>query len=289
MISPLASALILKSAPGSSIQDLGRVGQADFGVPISGAMDQRSMLWINHLLQNHKNDAVLEISQPGFSIQFSSPTRIALAGATVTIKVNGSEVKSSGLVTIKAKDLLEIGAFSSGSRVYLGIKFGFQSEEILNSRSFYGGLTKTSQLSKGEKLTYFTEFQDSPTHHAMPKWSPDWYFSEILQAYPGPDFPLLTEEVKEKLLSQTFTISQLSNRMGIQLSELLENNLPEQATNPVFPGTVQLTSGGKLILLLRDAQVTGGYPRILHLDEESQWIITQKTPGSRIGFKLKKP
>jgi allophanate hydrolase subunit 2 len=48
--------------------------------------------------------------------------------------------------------------------------------------------------------------------------------------------------------------------MGIQLTELLENKLPELPTNPVFPGTVQLTSGGKLVILLQDAQVTGGYP-----------------------------
>ncbi len=98
----------------------------------------------------------------------------------------------------------------------------------------------------------------------------------------------MKESLKEKLLNQAFRISQQSNRMGVQLLELLENDLPELPTNPVFPGTVQLTSGGKLVILLKDAQVTGGYPRILQLAEESQWMMAQKKPGNRIKFKLKK-
>ena len=75
--------------------------------------------------------------------------------------------------------------------------------------------------------------------------------------------------------------------MAIQLVELLPNSLPEMATAPVFPGTVQLTSGGKLIVLMKDAQVTGGYPRILQLEEQAISILAQKKPKEKIKFSLK--
>ena len=74
--------------------------------------------------------------------------------------------------------------------------------------------------------------------------------------------------------------------MGIQLEELVSNQLEEVPTNPVFPGTVQLTPGGKIIVLMRDAGVTGGYPRILQLTEEGQSILAQKKLGESIRFQL---
>jgi biotin-dependent carboxylase-like uncharacterized protein len=286
MSKEMAIATVLKTGPGCSVQDLGRRGQANFGIPISGALDMKSYTWVNHILQNEVYNAVLEIAQPGFQLQFDLPTSIALAGAQAIIRLNGEEIDGTNLISIKPNDVLEIGGFLVGARVYIGIRYGFKSSKVLGSRSFYAGLTEDSYLSKGDKIKYFADPQAAPVLNAKAKWSTEWLQKEEIIAYPGPDFNLLSETLKEKLLSQTFRISQQSNRMGVQLLELLENNLPELPTNPVFPGTVQLTSGGKLVILLKDAQVTGGYPRILQLAEESQWIMAQKKPGQMIRFSL---
>lgn len=286
MSKEMAIATVLKTGPGCSVQDLGRRGQANFGIPISGALDMKSFTWVNHILQNEVYNAVLEIAQPGFQLQFDLPTSIALAGAQAIIRLNGEEIDGTNLISIKPNDVLEIGGFLLGARVYIGIRYGFKSPKVLGSRSFYAGLTEDSYLSKGDKIKYFADPQAAPVLNAKAKWSTDWFQKEEIIAFPGPDFHLLSEDLKEKLLSQTFRISQQSNRMGVQLLELLENNLPELPTNPVFPGTVQLTSGGKLVILLKDAQVTGGYPRILHLSDESQWILAQKRPGDKIIFQL---
>lgn len=288
MSGEIGIATVLRTGPGASVQDLGRRGNSKFGVPSSGVLDLRSFRWINHLLQNQENDAVLEISQPGFSIQFDSVTLIALAGASANVKLNGQEIENSGLIFIKRNDILEIGAISYGARIYLGIRFGFKSEKVLGSRSFFEGLTSASQLSKGAKIPYSPDFKSTPVYNAKAKWSGEWYRTEKVLAYPGPDFSLLSDMLKEKLRNETFRISQFANRMGIQLHELLENDLSELPTNPVYPGTVQLTSGGKLIILLKDAQVTGGYPRILQVCEESQWVLAQKRPGDLIQFELLK-
>jgi len=76
--------------------------------------------------------------------------------------------------------------------------------------------------------------------------------------------------------------------MAIQLEEPFPNQLSEIYTAPVYPGTVQLTPGGKIICLLSDAQVTGGYPRILQIHEEDIRKLAQKKPGITIKFKLLK-
>lgn len=287
MSKELAIATVVKTGPGSSVQDLGRRGQANLGIPISGVLDWKSFTWVNHILQNEAYNAVLELSQPGFQIQFDLPTCIAVAGAKATLKLNGQQIEHRQLISISQKDMLEVGAFISGARVYIGIRFGFKSPKVLDSRSFYPGLTDDSHLSKGDKIKYFSDSQETTVLNAKAKWTVDWFQTKEIWAYPGPDFHLLGEPIREKLVAETFKISQLSNRMGVQLLELLENDLPELPTNPVFPGTVQLTSGGKLVILLKDAQVTGGYPRILQLTEESQWIIAQKRPGDTIIFKVK--
>ena len=289
MSKEMAIATILKTGPGSSIQDLGRKGLANYGIPHSGAMDMKSFAWVNHILQNEVYNAVLEISQPGFHIQFDSATCVALAGAQAEIRLNGTVMGGVNFLSIKPKDILEIGAFLTGARVYLGVRFGFKSPKVLESRSFYSSLTDVGFLYKGDKIKYFNDSNATPILNAKAKWSTEWFQTDHIQAFPGPDFHLLKVETKEKLLSEPFRISQQSNRMGIQLLELLENKLPELPTNPVFPGTVQLTSGGKVIILGQDAQVTGGYPRILQLTDLAKSILAQKKPGNTITFKLKKP
>lgn len=282
------SALILRTGPGSSIQDQGRFLGSHYGIPSSGVMDQKSLRWVNHVLQNSPNDAVLEISSPGFTIQFDCTTLISIAGATSVVKVNSKEEGNPSLIGIQAGDILEIGGFITGSRIYLGIKGGFLSPLFLGSRSFFLPVTGQSMLKKGDILEYdsYIPFSKSPAQ-AKPRWSSSWLEEFEVKAFPGPDWNLLSPDQQEKIRKTEFHLSKLSNRMGIQLEELVENTLPEIPTNPVFPGTIQLTSGGKLLLLMRDAGVTGGYPRILQLPDESVSLLSQKSPGQSIRFIIK--
>ncbi|WP_425638339.1 biotin-dependent carboxyltransferase family protein [Algoriphagus yeomjeoni] len=288
MIRDIGYMKILKTGPGTSIQDLGRVGFAQFGVPNSGVLDLRSFAWVNYLLQNEESDAALEICQPGLKVQFGSPTLICLAGAKVAIKLNGNVLSNPNLLPIQANDLLEIGSMEIGAVLYLGIKNGFQTEKIMNSRSWFGGITQSDFAKKEERISYFTN-QEIPKFTASKvKRDTSWLQEKIITAYPGPQWDLLDKHSQEKLETSEFTISDLKNRMAIQLTELLPNNIPEMATAPVFPGTVQLTSGGKLLVLMKDAQVTGGYPRILQLTENAISLIAQKKPQEKIKFSVKK-
>ena len=74
--------------------------------------------------------------------------------------------------------------------------------------------------------------------------------------------------------------------MAYQLHEKFTHSLPPIWTCPVIPGTVQCTPDGSMIILMRDSQITGGYPRLLQLTERSIQLISQKTTNSKIQFKI---
>ena len=104
--------------------------------------------------------------------------------------------------------------------------------------------------------------------------------------YKGPEYDLLNKQAKEKLNNINFTISKENSRMGYRLEEHIDNKLGSMLTSSVLPGTIQLTPSGKLIILMRDCQVTGGYPRILQLTEKSINRLSQKSTGDSFSFKI---
>ena len=281
----LGKAVLLRCPAGTSLQDEGRLAGAQFGIPTAGAMDQKSFRWANHILQNSSNAVALEMAQPGLRIQFDQVCQIALAGAQVAVSLNQTPLSNSTLISIAAGDLLEIGAFLAGSRLYLCIQGGFQVERYLGSGSDFESITSPSKRSTQEVLSYLA-IPQSNSLGAKPKWETSWFESPEIEAYRGTDWALLSSEQQELIHSSIFHVSKFSNRMGIQLEELVPNQLEDLPTNPVFPGTVQLTPGGKIIVLMRDAGVTGGYPRILHLTEDGQSKLAQKRVGDPIRFQL---
>lgn len=289
MIKDWTFAKILATGPGTSIRDLGRVGYAQYGVPVSGPADLQAFQWNNHLLQNKPNDAQLEVNQPGFKIQFLAPTLISISGAISKVNLNNKIINNTGLQGINFNDILEIGNIELGSIVYVGVKYGFQTEQILRSRSHLKGITKTFQIAKGEEIPYFTN-QEIPKFNRLShvKWNSQYLSEEIVRVFAGPEWDQLLPLIQESLLNQSFHISPMKNSMAVQLEELIPNEIPGIASAPVTPGTIQLTSGGKLLCLLQDAQVTGGYPRILQIMEDDLRILAQKKPGQKLRFLLVK-
>ena len=108
-----------------------------------------------------------------------------------------------------------------------------------------------------------------------------------LEVSKGPEYDLLDSVSQQNITKQLFTISSLNNRMAYQLEEKIVHRLPEIWTSPVLPGTVQLTPIGTLIILMRDAQVTDGYPRVLQLSNSALNIVAQKRKKDILDFTLK--
>lgn len=281
----MAEVEILQPGLFSTIQDLGRFGYMHFGVPTSGAMDMQAAALANALLQNEKDAAVLEVTQLGPKMTFSAPTTVVITGATLSPTLDGVAMSNNKVYKVKKGSLLSFGKRILGCRAYLAIKGGFNTGIVLNSRSWYAPITEKSRLEKGMLLPYNSFSEADETGYSSVKQY-DYFRESVLDVFPGPEYHRLSDIQKKRLQKWHFSIGRNSNRMGIQLEEIFENNLESILTGPVVPGTVQLTPGGRLIVLMRDAQTTGGYPRILQLSEKAINVLSQKIQGDGFQFRL---
>lgn len=277
---------VLKAGIFTTIQDYGRVGFAAVGVPVSGAMDSYSANFANFILNNGLENSVLEITFGGSSFQFLEKTMICISGGDFSPTINNNPIQLNKRIIIQQNDILSFGKVNYGVRCYLAIKGGFLTVKKLGSRSFYQNITKDFILRKNDLLSYHKNELNLLSSQTAVKTNKNHFESQFLKCYKGPEFYLLNAHQQEKLLTQLFSISKDNSRMGYKLNGILENELPQILTSAVLPGTVQLTPSGNLIVLMRDCQVTGGYPRVLQLSSASINRLAQKTTNHALQFSL---
>jgi biotin-dependent carboxylase-like uncharacterized protein len=271
----------------SSIQDEGRVGYRNQGVPISGAMDLISARFANSLLDNSLDNAVLEMTIIGAKLLFKSNTIIAITGADMSPKINNQKVLNYKTYEILEGDILSFGKLLVGARSYLGVKGGIQSEFKLNSRSQFTNITQDNRIHKNERIeinTLTASFEVERRGKIKNKLQ--FFETNKIEVFPGPEFGLFSKEEQIKLLNTNFTVSNNSNRMGYQMEEHVVCHSNSMLTSPVLPGTVQLFPSGKIVILMKDAQTTGGYPRIFQLTNFAVSVMAQKKVGDRFKLKL---
>lgn len=275
---------VLKSGFFTTIQDSGRFGFRDMGVPVSGVMDRKACEKANFLLENEDQAAVLEITMTGPTLSFEENTYIALAGAELSATLNNKPIENYKVYKIVKGDILSYGKLVNGFRGYLAVKGGLRTEMTMGSRSQFFPVTEERRVLDNEELPF------EPTTTFEPKISEirvDKYLhNNELTVFKGPEFQCLTDNSLKQLFSREFSIAKENNRMGYQISESLDACKHAMLTSATVPGTVQTTPSGKLIVLMKDGQTTGGYARLLQLNQESISILAQKKFGDTIRFKL---
>ncbi|WP_299275048.1 biotin-dependent carboxyltransferase family protein [uncultured Psychroserpens sp.] len=276
---------VLKAGLFDTIQDFGRFGMQDYGVPYSGVMDTYSATLGNSILGNEKGAAVMECTINGPQLKFNTATLICITGALMQPNLNGQTVRNNKAISVKENDVLRFGKLQYGCRCYISVLGGFRTEIVLGSRSMYQGITSKFKIERGDKLP-ISSFHNSNTDSLVSIKVNEKHFQTLdVDVFMGPEFKQLSVAQQKLLFHQTFSISTESNRMAYQFNELFVNDLDEIITSLVLPGTVQLTPSGQLITLMRDGQTTGGYPRILQLSKDAINILAQKSLGDKIRFK----
>lgn len=272
----------------ASIQDGGRFSYAHFGVPQSGFIDKKAAQKINKLLDNKQNVSVLEWTQLGPKLRFTKPCQIAVSHTTSKTTLNGESIRARNIIQVPENSLLHLGNNPNVVYSYLAIKGGFKTERILGSRSMQKELTSTASLQSTSSLFYKSQ-EKNIAHFTRPNFEFHQTFKDTLaraiDCYKGPEYHLL-DDTQQVALKQYFTLSNLRNRMGMQLTEQLPNMLPSMLSVPILPGSVQLSPSGKLIVLNKDCQTTGGYPRILHLPENALAKLSQTPQNVRFRFNV---
>jgi antagonist of KipI len=92
-----------------------------------------------------------------------------------------------------------------------------------------------------------------------------------------------------QLLIETaaFRLSAQSGRMAYRFrgSPLYQENPLQLVSTAVVPGTMQVTPDGQLMILMADAQTTGGYPRIGQVCRVDLSLLAQQLPGTSLHFR----
>ncbi len=265
----------------STIQDLGRYGYRNIGVPYSGFMDQESAAIANQIVGNDVTDALLEITLMGPTLLFNKNYTLCLTGGNFEPTVNDKRIELYRPIFVKLGDILKINQTCNGARCYLAFSGGITTKNFLGSKSYLKNITSFDSLKKGDEIKVINRRKSNYIDNNKSKFA----LNNILNVSIGPEFNNLKKESIDKIFNKEFTID-YNNRMAYNLKEKLPDTIKSIISSPVLPGTVQLTPLGNLIVLHRDCQTSGGYNRILQLEDKSLNNLSQFKNGDKIKFKL---
>ncbi|MCF6263127.1 MAG: biotin-dependent carboxyltransferase family protein [Xanthomonadales bacterium] len=280
---------IIKPGLFSTFQDLGRPGFAHLGIPASGAMDRSAAKLANQMVGNKPHEAVLEIALTGVSFQVSETCSIAICGAEFDCFVNDELVSQDQTIDLAVDDVLRMGRLQAGARAYLAVAGGYRLDKVLGSYStltlaklggFQGRiLQKNDQI--GLRQAHITPLKHK---YAWQKLSRSQRY--IVHAVPGPEYGWFNARSQKSAFSQAFKVSQQSDRMGYRLQAdiITASNKSTMLSTGLMPGSLQITPDGQSILAMRDAQTSGGYPRILVVDQHDLSVLAQAKPGDEVCF-----
>ncbi|MEO6566506.1 MAG: biotin-dependent carboxyltransferase family protein [Casimicrobiaceae bacterium] len=291
----------------STLQDSGRYGYQRFGVVAGGAMDEWSHRVANVMVGNAEDEATLEITVQGPSLDFNGTTLIAIHGADLSPRIGEQAVPQGRPVLVRAGSRLEFGRRQSGFRAYLAVAGGYDVPPVMNSRSTYlrgafGGLNGRA-MRKGDRLPIGAGDVDAfPALARMLRESADAFAAtpgalvppiavgvpQTVRVIAGQQWEAFTGEAQAQFVDAEFRISPQSDRMGYRLDgpKLARRKAIEMISEAVSFGTVQVPPDGNPIVLMADRQTTGGYPKIAQVASVDLPLLAQMLPQQGLRFAL---
>lgn len=284
------TALIVKSCgPMTSLQDHGRYGYQRFGVSPSGAMDRRGLALANALVGNPPWTAAIEFVHLGGILSASGgDLHIAVAGADCALKVDGKPVPPRSTATLEDGQTAEIGPARSGTFAYLAVAGGFSAPPQLGSQSLHlrsrmGGL-EGRPLQAGDLLECRETAHPGAHMHLPADFAQE---DGPIRVMLGPQDDYFTPEAIRAFLESEFTVSSHADRMGFQLTgpTLAHAKGFNIVSDGIVEGHIQVPGSGQPIVLMRDRQTAGGYPKIATVISADLNRLAQVRPGSPIRFR----
>jgi biotin-dependent carboxylase-like uncharacterized protein len=283
------SFIILNNPPFATIQDNGRYGLTHLGITPSGAADMYAYKMANKLLDNSNGTNSLEIFHGHITLQATKSTTIALTGADGDIYINDVKVSPWKTYKIKKNDILKVGSLNYGMILYLSVKGGFHIPKILYSNATtikeeIGGIDG-KKLIKGIELPY-TENKNFSNRKLQKKYIPKCSNNLKLRVILSYQHKSFDKQTKEKFFSTKYKVTNQINRMGYKLQgEPLQSNLNGIISEGIAFGAIQIPKDGQPIILLKEKQTIGGYPKIAVVLESDCYKLVQSKPGTIITFK----
>jgi biotin-dependent carboxylase-like uncharacterized protein len=282
----MSKLVVAAIGPACSVQDHGRDGYQRYGLVASGAMDRLALAAANTLLGNEPFAAAVEIGP--FTASFTTgdgAVRVALCGAPRGIEIAGRAMPNDASMTIAEGETLNIGFAKGGSFSYLAIEGGIAGEET------FGSLAVNPRAGLGSPfarpLQQGDEFSVKPASGAPDQRIELPSLSGPIRVVLGPQDDEFADEAKALFLDSEWKISATSDRMGYRLEgpvikHLHGHNIVSDGT---VDGSIQVPGNGAPIVLMKDRNTTGGYPKIATVISADLGRLAQTPAGTAFRFK----
>ncbi len=282
---------VIRSGINTTFQDLGRKNLYHFGIPFSGAMDNRNYLLSNAIAGNKENAPVIEFAFQGPLLKFKGE-RINF---NITGNVNFNIIKKKNIIegncyqsyTLEDEDELDILSTNSSVYGYLAISGEFDIQFQWDSCS-----TNTKAkigANDGKKIDKDQQVNILNSHSLNSSRKLEYLNSKIenIRVIKGTNFNYFSEEGKKIFFENEFTVTKLSDRMGMRLEgdkieNVVDTNIKSEG---LIKGVIQVPADGNPIIMLSDHGTIGGYPKIGIVISADYDKLVQLPPGSKIKFK----
>lgn len=287
----------------TTVQDCGRYGSQKYGVIVSGAMDLLSLRIANLLVGNQQDEATLEMTVLGATLEFEEDQLVAITGGDFQPTIDGNPAPMWRPILIRQGSILQCKSVIRGCRAYIAFAGGIQLPTVLGSKSTYvkaalGGfegraLKKEDVLTCGTPSATGRAFQRQLETQTMPlPWSVDanaffrFQQTETIRFIEGSEYARFTEDSQKTFERQPYSLTMEADRMGYRLQgEALQlSETFELLSEGVTYGTIQVPSNGQPIILMADRQTTGGYPKIGQVISADLPKLAQLQPKATIHF-----
>jgi biotin-dependent carboxylase-like uncharacterized protein len=277
------------------VQDLGRWGHQFRGVTVSGPMDPFSLRMGNVMLGNDQNDAALEAAMFGLEITIQSECCVAVTGADLGLRINGSPAAMWAVHYVTPGTRLALTALTGdGCRAYVCFSGGIDVPVVMGSRSTFtraklGGF-HGRKLAAGDVLPLRDPcplWRRSAGFVCPPELRPARNKNEPLDTMDGPQLDAFSEKGVETFYSETYTVTNEIDRMGYRLTgpEIERVKPPDIVSDGIVWGSVQVQGQNLPIVMMSDRQTTGGYTKIAVVCAWSMAQLAQRLPGETARFR----
>ncbi len=281
----------------TSVQDLGRTGHQQYGVPTGGPMDAFALRAANALTGNPPEAAVLEIGLAGMRLRAENDLIIAVTGAGFEARIQGRRIPLWMSARLDAGQTLTLTPVPGGCWGYVAVSGGVDTPPVLGSRATalnagLGGLEGRT-LRSGDRLACGPA--QTGTHAGLwlpPEYRPPYRTRPTLEAIPGPQYNDFTLEGQAALLFGEFAVRPDSDRMGYRLEgpAVTHRGQAELLSEGLVMGAIQVPASGQPLVMMSERPTTGGYPKIAVIATADLPLLAQSPPGiGVVRFRLTEP
>ncbi|KXB68844.1 biotin-dependent carboxyltransferase family protein [Peptoniphilus sp. DNF00840] len=252
----------------TTIQDSGRYGYQELGIPTSGVMDDYNYRLANILVGNKLDEAVLEMTYFGPTLKFNEDLTLAITGSDMNPKINGQPAPMFETIKLKAEDTLQFGKVNEGVRGYLAFGGSIDVPVVNGSKSTHiktkmGGID--GRALKPKDTLNIIKSKDKTMRRIPEEYLPKFNHCNLLRVVLGPQDDYFTEKgIHDLFRSGGYQVTKDFDRMGIRLkgTSIEHKETADIISDGTTFGSIQVPANGQPIILVADRQTTGGYTKI---------------------------